>query len=596
MNLFNAYKDEVVAFRKRLKAVAGYSFLASLCLLAVPAFLFQVYDRVLLSRNIDTLLAMSIIAVIVLFSYAVFDSIRMALLAKAATEFERKLGGPILAAELARQSDPSTQSIKDITALRQAIASPIFASLFDLPMVPVFALIIFLIHPVLGLVLLVGASVLVGLAFFGDRKTAPANKDLMESTIKSMRSLEQQVQMQELVRAQGGYREAVKNWGVHNAKQLEYFQSGHTMTSVFSSSSKSTRQLLQISMIGVGAGLVLAEQASVGVIFAASIVGSRALAPVEAIVGGWRNLRQAFSTKQRLEERLKELYLPTDRTPLPAPKGLVALEKIAYVPRPGAPALLRNIHIAFNPGDQVAIIGPSGAGKSTLARILVGFYEPSAGRVSLDGQDLRAWDPTARGLYMGYMPQGVSFFEATIRENIARMRIDDDPEYAIRAAQRAGVHDLIMRFPAGYDTPLSRNGFWPSGGQAQLIALARAFYGDPKVLILDEPNAALDSTGEAIFHNALKNARKEGMTTIVITQRPSMLQFVDKVVIMQDGQVKDYGPKEKVLQSNLARPAAQKPQNPSSVPSGSAPSASSSVARGETSPNVNGGTEKPAAG
>lgn len=553
--LTRTYKECLEVFKHRLVAVAGYSFIASLCLLAVPAFLFQIYDRVLLSRSTETLIAMSIIALVVLFSYAVFDSVRQFLLAKAAVEFERKLAGPVLAAELARQSDPSTQSVKDIGAIRQVASSAIFAQLFDLPMVPLFTLIIFLIHPVLGGVLLLGACALVALTLYADKKTAPENKELMEASIATYKALETQVRMQELVRAHGSYREAVAQWGKHNAVQLSRFLSGQAQTSRYSSISKALRQLLQISMIGVGAALVLADQASVGVIFGASIIGSRALAPVEAIVGGWRNLRQAWSTKSRLETRLEDLVLPVDRTQLPEPKGVLGLGQVAYVPRPGAPALLRNIHATFEPGDSIAVIGPSGAGKSTLARLLVGFIEPSAGKVMLDGQDLRAWDPTARGLYMGYMPQNVDFFEATIRENIARMRIDDDPARAIEAAQKAGVHDLIVKFPMGYDTPMSRTGFWPSGGQAQLIALARAFYGNPKILVLDEPNAALDATGEQIFHRALMNAKKVGLTMVVITQRPSMLQFVDKVMLLQDGQIKDFGPKEKVLKSNLVRSA-----------------------------------------
>ena len=579
-SLESEYREQLSVFKKRMGAVAGYSLIASLCMLAVPAFLFQIYDRVLLSRSIETLIAMFFIALVILFAYAVFDMTRHHLLARAAVDFERNLSGPLLAAELSRQSDPQTQAVKDLQGLRQTVASPIFANLFDVPMMPIFTIIIFLVHPVLGGVLLLGAVGLVGIAIWGDRASAPANKDLMKATLSSYNALESQVSMQEMVRAQGSYKESVSQWGRESSKQMNNFLRSTQITTTFSSATKSLRQLLQISMIGIGAALVLADQASVGVIFAASIVGSRALAPVEQIVGGWRNLSQAWNTKARLEERIKELALPTDRTQLPTPKGLLAAEKIAFVPGPKAPALLRNVNVAFQPGESIAVIGPSGAGKSTLAKLLVGYYEPSAGRVSLDGQDLRAWDPTARGLHMGYMPQAINFFQATIRENIARMRLNDDPALAIKAAQRAGVHDLIVQFPMGYDTPMSRKGFWPSGGQAQLIALARAFYGDPKVMVLDEPNSALDQQGEAIFHHAIAQAKKAGMTLIVVTQRPTMLQFVDKILIMQEGQVKDYGDKDEVLKRNFPRQVAgqggqqvQQPKRPASSQSAASPTA-----------------------
>ena len=556
MSLIENYKAEEQALKKSMGKIAGYSIIASLCLLVVPIYLFQIYDRVLFSRSIETLVAISLIALVVLIAYAVFDTARLYLLAKAGVEIDNRLSGPLLAGELSRQSDANRQSLKDLAMVRQTLATPSFAALFDLPVLPIFLLIVFLIHPGLGAVVLVGMIALVLLTLGAEKANGPKVQEQMQSAMIASRSLESQFSQQEIIRAQGLYRESVNDWGQHQGKQLSQLLVTFMRQSAFSASSKSTRQLLQIGLIGIGAWLVLLDQANPGVIFATSVVGSRALAPIEALIGGWRNLKQAREAAKRLKGRMGELHLPVKRTPLPRPKGAIALDRIVYVPRPGTPPILKGISGKISAGDSVAIIGPSGAGKSTLARILVGYLEPSSGSVQLDGQDLRAWDPIARGLSVGYMPQQVNFFEASVGENIARLRRQDPPELAVEAAQLLGVHEMILNFPNGYDTLIAKGYFWPSGGQSQLIGLARAFYANPSVLILDEPNAALDQLGEQIFHRALALAKKRGITTIVVTQRPNVLQFVDKILILKDGQVDAFGPKDEVLGGNRVKAVA----------------------------------------
>ncbi len=576
MALIEEYKEQEKLFRKSLKPVAIYSLLANLCMLAMPAFLFQVYDRVLIARSYETLIALLLIALVVLVSYGFFEAVRMALLAKAATKMENEMIGLVMAGELARQTDTNAQTIRDVSSLRQVLASPAFAALFDFPIAPIFFLIIFFIHPVLGGIVVFGGAGLVGVALWGSRKTDPITSAHMEALVAAHRSLDSHMSSQEIIRAQGMYREAVKDWGGHNGKQVNLFLQNFITMSSFSSVSKAARQLVQIFMIGGGALLVLNEAATAGVIFATSIIGARALQPVEQVIGGWRALRQGVETRKRLMKRLEDLSLPEDRTRLPRPKGNLALERVVYVPRPGTPPIIKGISGSIAAGDSVAIIGPSGAGKSTLARLIVGYYQPSGGLISLDGQDINAWDPVARGLHMGYVPQQVSFFEASIRENIARLRRDDPQEMAIEAAKVAGVHEMILKMPQGYDTIISKQGFYPSGGQAQLIALARAFYGHPSVLVLDEPNAALDSTGEQIFHNALKTANRRKMTVIIVTQRPSVLNFVNKVMMLQDGAVKKFGPKEEVMSSGLVQAVPKgKPAGPATkaAKAGAAPQA-----------------------
>lgn len=563
MSLLDEFKENEAVFKQKLKAVGLYSFLASLCMLAMPVYLSLVYDKVLSSRSFETLLALTLFSVIFLIAFGFFDSVRMHLLAKNAAHLETQTAGQVLAAEFARQTDTRTQTIRDLGALRQLLSSGGFAALFDVPVIPLYLVILFLIHPILGAVVLVGGGILVAIALVADRKVAPSSEAFTEANIKAHQNLEMFMRSQEIVRAQGMYNSVVREWGKAHGDALKHHLASFLKMTGYSSTSKAARQILQVGVIGTGAILVLADQATAGVIFAASIIGGRALAPIEQIVGNWRNLKQGKSTYNRLTERLKELSLPDIKTPLPRPKGEILVERIGYVPMPGAAPIIRGISGKIAAGESVAIIGPSGAGKSTFARLLAGSIEPSAGRIALDGQDLKAWDPTSRGLYIGYMPQQVTFFDATIRENIARLRSDDDPELAVRAAQLAGVHDMILQLPQGYDTMISSQGYRPSGGQSQLIALARAFYGSPAVLILDEPNASLDTQGEAIFHKALGTAKKMGMTVIMVTQRPSALKFTDKVMVLEAGVVKQYDERDKVVNGRMVGgpPQSNAPQN-----------------------------------
>jgi len=560
MALIDEYKKEEQKLLKSMRPVWGYSLLATISMLAMPIYMFSIYGGVLQSKNMYTLFGMLAFALVMLIAYGFFDSVRQRVLVRSAVEMEKNLAGLLLAGELARQSDANTQSIRDLTTIRQLAASPAMSAIFDLPMLPLFIFVLFGIHPVLGVVVIIGALFIVALGVWAERSTTFENQEHMVAAIESAKKMEMHLASQELVRSQGLYREAVKDWGTAHSVQLNKFISSSNIVAIFAGMSKSVRQIIQVLLITTGAILVLQYGAAGAVIFASAMLGGRALQPVEQIVTSWRSLKQGYHTRQRLMKRLEEMELPVDRTKLPRPTGVVALERVAYVARPGTPPILKGISGIISAGDSVAIIGPSGAGKTTLARIIVGYYLPNAGVVKLDGQDLKVWDPTARGLHIGYMPQQVTFFDATVRENIARLRKDDPEEWAIAAAKRAGVHDLMMKLPEGYDTVIERGKFMPSGGQSQLIALARAFYGDPSVLVLDEPNAALDQEGERIFHAALGTARKAKITTIIITQRPSVLQYVDKVMLLQDGLVKQFGPKDEVMGSGNVKAVKSKPK------------------------------------
>ncbi|MBL4836827.1 MAG: ATP-binding cassette domain-containing protein [Kordiimonadaceae bacterium] len=556
MSLVDEFKDGERIFKKSLKSAALYAFVASTCMLAMPVFLMQVYGKVLMSRSMETLIAFGGVAFVILIAYGYYDGLKLKLLGRAATEFEARMAGPIMAAEMARATDMRLQTLQEVGQLRQLASSPGFAAIFDLPVMPFFMILVFLIHPILGLVLLGGAGVLLGLALRADRVVEPFAKANMEARMNAQQAMQMYAASQETVKSQGMYNEVVGHWGQKNARVLETSVISTELISGYASWSKAARQLLQISIIGAGAVLVLSDMATAGVIFAASIIGGRALQPIEQVLGSWRNLKQGLVTYKELMQRLETLKLPEETTPLPRPKGAITLDRVAYVPAPGAQPIIKGISGTIYAGENVAIIGASGAGKSTLARMLASAIEPSMGKITLDGQDLRAWDPRARGLFVGYMPQNVTFFDGTIGENIARLR-DDDLQLAVDAAQLAGVHDLILTMPQGYDTVIkTQGGFKPSGGQGQLIALARAFYGKPAVLILDEPNAALDQNGEAIFHKALGTAKKLGITVVLVTQRPSALAYSDKVMVMEAGLVKQYDDRDKVVSGNRVGGAA----------------------------------------
>lgn len=558
MNLAETYRAEKRATWRAMGSVALISVISSFCLLALPLYLFQVYDRVLSSRSMETLVAVTVIACVVLIAFGFLDTLRQVLLARIGVRFEARISGLFLAGELALPRGVSAASLHGLSEIRKLIGSSVFPNLFDLPVMLLFLLLVFLIHPLLGGIVFVGMVALLAIAALGEFLTADDAREVDETDAAARKALASYLGQHETVRALGLYPQAVTHWGRIQAKHLTQLLHLLSRASALSSTSKLVRQLLQIAMIGGGAVLVLSDHVTPGIIFATSIVASRALAPVEAIVGGWRQLKKGSLALKKLDARVAAFTLADRQTPLPRPTHSLTANRVIYAPGPGKPPILKGISGAIGAGQNVAIVGPSGAGKSTFARILVGYLEPTGGQVLLDGQDMRAWDPVTRGIHMGYLPQQVGFFEGTVRENIARMRTNDPPELAVEAARFVGIHDMIMRFPEGYDTVISENGFQPSGGQKQLLGLARAYYGGPAFVVLDEPNASLDTDGEQILFGTLQRAASAGIASVVVTQRLSLLHHVDKVLVLKGGQVDAYGNPADVMPGKLVRPVPNK--------------------------------------
>lgn len=558
MNLSDMYRAEKQAVWRSMASVALISFVASFGMLSMPLYLFQVYDRVLHSRSVETLVALTALVFVVLVAFTVLDTLRQILLARIGIRFESRVAGLVLAGELSRPQGGSLQSLGQLAEVRKLIASNVLPNLFDLPVMVAFLLIVFLIHPLLGGVVFLGVLILATITVLGEVMTSGAVKEVEKTGRESQATLNGYLRHQEIVRALGLYPQTVAQWGGMQAKHQTALLGLLARSGALSSASKTVRQLIQIAMIGTGAVLVIYDQVTPGVIFATSVVASRALAPIEGLIGGWRQLKQASLGLKQLDARVDALKLSDGQTLLSRPSTRLLSDRVVYIPAPGAQPILKGITGTIEAGQNVAIVGPSGAGKSTFARILIGFLEPTSGQVLLDGQNLKSWDPVTRGIYMGYLPQQVGFFEGTVRENIARMRMDDPPELAIEAAQFVGIHDMIMRFPNGYDTMISESGFQPSGGQKQLLGLARAYYGGPAFVVLDEPNASLDTDGEQILFSALKKASAVGIATVVVTQRLSLLHHVDKVLVLKGGQVDAYGDPSEVLPGKLVRAVPNK--------------------------------------
>jgi PrtD family type I secretion system ABC transporter len=452
---------------------------------------------------------------------------------------------------LLRSNDTARASSNYLSTIARIAGSNVVVAMFDLPSAVLFLGVVYFVHPLLGLVVTVGMLVLITIAVVGELITSRHAKLGQTSGTQASRRLDIAFRQNELVKAMGMFREVVRDWGVVQAETTTHNLAATERTAIVSALSKTARQIVQISLIGTGATLVMDNLVAGGTIFAASMIGGRALAPVEAIVSGWRSIKTASMSDRLLEVRLNQLDLPDALTPLPRPDGRIGMEGVTYISPTGGEPILKNVSGQIPAGGSVAIIGPSGAGKSTLARCIVGFYAPTRGKVTLDGQDVQNWDPVVRGLYVGYLPQVVDFFEGTVAQNIARMRIGDPAEAVVEAAELAGVHALIMGFPQGYDTMITQAGFQPSGGQRQLLGLARAFYGRPAVVVLDEPNANLDGDGEKILGQALVRAKQAKTTVIVVTQRLSLLQYVDKVLVMKNGAVEQFVEPSEIQKTNV---------------------------------------------
>lgn len=544
------------AVRKNLLVVMIFTVASNILVLAIPIYLFQISDRVLTSRSIDTLIMLTVVIVGAVLLQAALDAIRRFILMRTAVEIAAQLGAPILsaAARAALHSNGREyQTLGDLQQLRSFLVSGTLLAFLDAPMAPFFILAVFLVHPHLGFIVVASALALLAIAAINQRATSGPFGEASSHQSKANLHLDSMSRNSQIINALAMIPEAVKIWGKDTAGSLKAQVAAQDRNIVSAATSKAARLLTQVAMLGWGAFLAIEGELTGGMVIAASIIAGRALAPVEGAIEGWNQFVQSRASYGRISTLLQSSPLNFERLNLPRPQGSLDVERLLFVPQGTKRVVLNGITFSLSPGDSLAIIGNSGAGKTTLGKMLVGSILPTSGNVRLDLMDLRNWDQRQFGENIGYLPQDVQLFPASIKANIARMRDDASDADIYQAAMLADVHEMIATFPQGYETFVSGDGSPLSGGQKQRIALARAFFGNPRMVILDEPNSNLDSAGDAALARALEHAKREKITVITITQRPALLRSVDKILLLTNGTVSLFGARQEVLQALAAR-------------------------------------------
>jgi PrtD family type I secretion system ABC transporter len=544
--------------KKPFAVAAVFSFFSNILYLAMPLYTYQVYGRVMQSQNQATLWILTFITVFVFAVSAVIDDYRARILINYGMVLDQRVSGrlyPRLSAAAARGAGAGgSQVLRDLDTFRQTLTGIAAAAFFDLPWIPVFVFVLFLIDPWVGVLTLVGAAVLLALALAQERAIRPPLRDANEAAIRSYGFTEAATRNSEVVRAMGMLPTLGAAWAHFRGVNIERGAVAAEYSNAYTDTIKAVRMAIQILIIAIGAWLIMQGKLASGMLFANMILASRALSPIEKIVSAWDPLNRMVSAHQRVMETLQRAEPVAPVTALPRPRGRLTVEGVNYAP-PGANRLiLANLNFTVEPGEALGVIGPSGAGKSTLARLLVGVWRPANGVVRLDGADVFTWDRADFGRHIGYLPQDTELFAGTIRQNIARFRTDVTDEQVIRAAQLAGVHELVLRTPKGYDTQVGEGGVVLSAGQRQRVGLARAMLGDPAYIVLDEPNASLDAEGEQALMQAIEAMKANGATVIIISHKIGIFRVADKMLAMREGRVELFGPRDAVMQ-RLMKPA-----------------------------------------
>jgi PrtD family type I secretion system ABC transporter len=537
-------------FRPFFVSAAAFSLVLNLLMLVPALFMLQVFDRVITSRSTETLIMLLLFALGALLVMAYLDIIRARLLTAAAVFLEKLLGPRVLADMIRRNAAPShgepLHGLRDVGALRAFLTGPGILAVFDSPWAPVYVAVIYMFHPMLGAVALGGALVMLTLAIVNEKMSRQPLEAMQLDARRAGRFADQSVANAEVARALGMVENLSRGWESFSRKGLENQLQANRSASVLTSITRFTRQFLQVAMLAVGAFLVIDQQATSGVMIAATILMSRALAPVESAIAGWKGLVDARAAYARLEKVLAEEPRDDAATELPAPEGALSIERVVFGFRGQERPVIKQVSFQLEAGQMLAIVGPSAAGKSTLARLVVGLWKPNMGTVRLDGADIAAWPRARLGPYVGYLPQDVELFAGTVSQNIARMG-EVDSAAVIEAAKRANVHDLVLRLPQGYDTHIGEGGSFLSAGQRQRVAFARALYGSPKLVVLDEPNSNLDTDGEAALTEAIHQMKAEAVTLVIVTHRGRLLTLMDRILVLRDGVIEKFGPPAEVL-------------------------------------------------
>lgn len=527
--------------------VGIFSFLVNILMLIVPLYMLQLFDRVIPSQSKDTLLYLSILALSGLIVFGLLDVARSRILVRVSHWLDNKLSPLALSQgidDLLAGGNYAPESLRDISTLRQFIGGPSMFVLFDAPWTPLYLLVIYLLHPMLGNLATIGAIILFLLALLNEFSTKEPLKGANLRHLKNQQHIEKVIQNAEVIQAMGMLPNVISHWFKSNERVLKLQALASDRAALLLSLSKFSRLALQIILLGVGAYFVIQNKMTPGTMIAASIITARALAPMEQAINTWKQWKSTRYAYHRLEHFLEQKNLRTNNISLPTPNGELSIENVFYIPPHEKNPILSNVNFQVKAGETLVMIGPSGAGKSTLARLMLGIWKPTHGAIRLDGADVYDWERTSFGNEIGYLPQDVDLLPGTIRDNIARMKKCSDEE-VISAAKLAGVHEFILRLPKGYQHIV--DGFYLSGGQRQRIALARAFFGTPRVIILDEPNASLDNEGDIALDQAIASAKKNGVTMILISHRKNLVKHADRILVLNEGKLVMLGPRDDVL-------------------------------------------------
>jgi ATP-binding cassette subfamily C protein len=546
--------------RRVLWSVALFSAALNMLMLAGPLYMLQVYDRVLASHSVPTLIALSLLLCGAFALQAALDLIRSRMITRSAGFLDEHLSAVVHSAVIrlsagGRQAGEAHEPIRDLDQIRTFLTGQGPIAIVDLPWIPVFILICGLIHPWLGMLALVGAVMLAGATLLTERASrTPAREANRRARARSI-VLEADRRNSETTTAMGMEPAMSGRWLQLNAGYLAALQRSSDVVGFYGSLSKVTRMLLQSASLGLGAYLVIGHELMPGAMIASSIMMARALAPIETAIANWRGFVAARDSIGRLRGVLARMGTDPVRTALPKPRHSFDAENVTVMPAEGSAAIVSNVRFTLTAGEVMGIVGPSGSGKTSLVRALVGVWRPAQGAVRVDGAALEHWPPEIIGPDLGYVSQAVDLFDGTVAENIARMAVEPDGGAVVRAARAAGAHEMILRLPNGYDTRIGPAGAILSAGQRQRVALARALFGDPFLIVLDEPNANLDGEGEAALLQAIRNAKARGAIVIMIAHRTAMLAVCDKVMVLRDGVQRAFGPCHEILRNLVPQPA-----------------------------------------
>ena len=542
--------EVLLSFRRAFITVGSFSFFINLLMLTPAIYMLQIYDRALGSRNMTTLVMLTLITLGLFGLMSVLEWIRSMVLVRVGARLDLDVNSRVFDATFERNlrnaGQNPAQALNDLASMRQTLTGAGLIALTDAPWIPIYVLVIFMLHVQLGIFALIGVLLLVVLAVVNERVSAGPLGEAQKLAMAANAQANNNLRNAEVIEAMGMLPAIRSRWFKLHQKFLVQQALASDRAGVLNAITRFVRISMQSLALGYGALLAIEGEITAGMMIAGSIIIGRALAPVEALIANWKQLVSARAAYRRLAELLQVYPARVAGMPLPRPEGVVLVENAATAAPGSRVLILKNVSFSLKAGEVVAVIGPSASGKSTLARLLVGVWPPLAGSVRLDGAEVFKWNKDELGRHLGYLPQDIELFDGTVAENIARFG-DIDSDRVLAAAQAAGVHELVLMLPMGYDTPLGDAGSALSGGQKQRIGLARALYGDPALIVLDEPNSNLDDQGEAALAETLRRLKAEKRTVVIITHRMSTLAVADSILVLHEGTVKLHGPRDQVL-------------------------------------------------